>query len=126
MHLHSRDQQSSRELVAGIMRDRIGDEALAGRMVPDFALGCRRMTPGSGYLESLTRDNVHVVHDSVVRLTEKGVVDAAGVEHEVDVVVSTGTECTATPTGAPDQYPPFPFSFHHRSGSISNKWQSPV
>jgi cation diffusion facilitator CzcD-associated flavoprotein CzcO len=88
MHLHSPDQQSSRELVAGIMRDRINDEKLSAQLIPDFSLGCRRMTPGSGYLESLTRDNVHVVHESVVRMTERGVIDAAGMEHEVDVVVS--------------------------------------
>lgn len=87
MHLHSDDQKSSRKLIADIMADKINDEALTKRMVPDFALGCRRMTPGSGYLESLTKPNVEVVHQSVVRLTKTGVVDGAGIEHEVDVVV---------------------------------------
>lgn len=87
MHLHSDDQKSSRKLIADIMADKINDEALTKRMVPDFALGCRRMTPGSGYLESLTKPNVEVVHESVIRLTKTGVVDGAGVEHEVDVVV---------------------------------------
>jgi cation diffusion facilitator CzcD-associated flavoprotein CzcO len=87
MHLHSEDQKNSRKLIADIMAAKINDEKITKRMVPDFALGCRRMTPGSGYLESLTKHNVQVVHESVVRLTKNGVVDGSGVEHEVDVVV---------------------------------------
>ncbi|KAF3003284.1 hypothetical protein E8E14_006499 [Neopestalotiopsis sp. 37M] len=98
MHLHSDDQKSSRKLIADIMADKINDEALTKRMVPDFALGCRRMTPGSGYLESLTKPNVEVVHESVVRLTKTGVVDGAGIEHEVDVVVcATGFDTSFAP-----------------------------
>lgn len=87
MHLHSDDQKNSRKLIADIMAQKINNEVLTKRMVPDFALGCRRMTPGSAYLESLTKENIEVIHESVVRLTKTGVVDAAGVEHEVDVVV---------------------------------------
>ncbi|KAI1862728.1 uncharacterized protein JN550_010065 [Neoarthrinium moseri] len=98
MHLNSEDQNSSRQLIASIMAEKINDEKLTKRMVPKFALGCRRMTPGSGYLESLTKDNVEVVHESVVRLTETGVVDESGIEHEVDVVVcATGFDTSFTP-----------------------------
>lgn len=87
VHLHSEDQKRSRQLIAEIMADKIHDEHIARRMIPDFALGCRRMTPGSGYLESLTKENVEVIHESVVRLTEKGLVDQSGTEHEADVIV---------------------------------------
>lgn len=98
MHLHSQDQKNSRDLIANMMRDKIGNDKIAKKMVPDFALGCRRMTPGSGYLESLTKDNVEVIHESVTRLTETGVVDASGVEHEVDVVIcATGFDTSFTP-----------------------------
>ncbi|ERS95329.1 hypothetical protein HMPREF1624_08207 [Sporothrix schenckii ATCC 58251] len=98
MHRNSVDQKNSRELIAKIMRERLDNDALAAKMVPGFALGCRRMTPGSNYLEALSKDNVQVVHDSVVRLTETGVVDASGVEHPVDVVVcATGFDTSFTP-----------------------------
>ncbi|MCU7707514.1 hypothetical protein, partial [Streptomyces albidoflavus] len=54
MHLHSKDQQNSRGLIRDLMYEKLGhDDGLTKKMVPDFALGCRRMTPGSGYLESL-------------------------------------------------------------------------
>ena len=67
-------------------------------MTPAFALGCRRMTPGDGYLESLSKDNVETIHESVVRFTENGVVDATGVERQVDVVAcATGFDTSFTP-----------------------------
>lgn len=98
MHLHSDDQKNSRELIAALMRDKLNNEKLAAKMVPEFALGCRRMTPGSGYLESLSAKNVEVVHESVTRLTETGVVDESGVEHPVDAVIcATGFDTSFTP-----------------------------
>jgi cation diffusion facilitator CzcD-associated flavoprotein CzcO len=67
-------------------------------MIPDFALGCRRMTPGSGYLQSLRAPNVEVVTESVTKLTEDGIVDESGHEHKVDVVVfATGFDTSFTP-----------------------------
>ncbi|OAA60207.1 Flavin monooxygenase-like protein [Niveomyces insectorum RCEF 264] len=98
MHINSKDQKSSRELIASLMRDRLNNDKLATKLVPDFALGCRRMTPGSDYLESLSRDNVQVIHESVTSLTETGVVDGSGVEHAVDVVIcATGFDTSFTP-----------------------------
>ena len=98
MHLHSKDQKSSRELIANLMADKLGSEVLSSKMVPQFALGCRRMTPGSGYLESLSKENVQTVHQSVLKLTETGVVDEDGVEHVVDVVIcATGFDTSFTP-----------------------------
>ena len=99
MHLKSKDQKASRELVADIMSEQLGhDEKLTRQMIPPFALGCRRMTPGSGYLQSLRAPNVEVVNSSAVRLTEDGIIDESGVERKVDVVVcATGFDTSFTP-----------------------------
>jgi cation diffusion facilitator CzcD-associated flavoprotein CzcO len=98
MHMHSADQKNSRKLISDLMVNKIGDEKISKKMIPEFALGCRRMTPGSGYLESLTKDNVEVIHESAVRLTETGIVDESGIEHEVDVVIcATGFDTSFTP-----------------------------
>ena len=94
MHMNSKDQKSSRELIQNLILERLNNEKLSTQMAPTFALVCRRMTPGSGYLESLSQDNVQTVHESVVRCTEKGLVDESGNEHEVDVIVcATGEFC---------------------------------
>src|SRR4051812_25046426 len=99
MHKKSKDQKVSRDLVADLMANQLGhDERLTKKMIPEFALGCRRMTPGSGYLESLIKENVQVVTESVSKLTEKGVVDESGNEYEVDVVIcATGFDVSFSP-----------------------------
>ena len=50
-------------------------------------LGCRRLTPGDGYLEALTEDNVEPVFDNIAEITEKGLKTVAGNFYEVDVII---------------------------------------
>jgi cation diffusion facilitator CzcD-associated flavoprotein CzcO len=99
MHRTSKDQKASRDLVADIMREQLdNDSFLTKKMIPGFDLGCRRMTPGSGYLQSLRKGNVQVVAESVVKFTKDGLVDDSGTEHKVDVVVcATGFDISFTP-----------------------------
>ena len=96
MHLHSTDQKSSREYVAASMRKKLGDDPhLTERLIPEFALGCRRMTPGSDYLQSLRRDNVEPITASAVEFTAHGILDESGRETEVDVIIcATGFDVT--------------------------------
>ena len=96
MHLHSTDQTTSREYVAASMRKKLrNDPRLTECLIPNFALGCRRMTPGSDYLQSLRRDNVHVITDSAVEVTADGIIDEGGTESKVDVIIcATGFDVT--------------------------------
>jgi cation diffusion facilitator CzcD-associated flavoprotein CzcO len=103
------------------MSDRLNDEKLVKKMVPPFALGCRRMTPGTGYLESLTKPNVQTVHESIVRITEDSIVDASGTETKVDAIIcATGFDTSFSPhfkiygrNGAEiqDQFGDFPVAY---------------
>lgn len=54
---------------------------------PEFAPGCRRITPGDPFVYAVQKPNAEVVFKSVTRLTKDGVVDAEGVERKCDVVV---------------------------------------
>ncbi len=71
------------------MRRRLqGDERLIDAIVPkDFIVGCRRPTPGNGYLEALLQPNVRVDTKMFQKITEKGFIDGDGKEVEVDIVV---------------------------------------
>ncbi|TKA62678.1 hypothetical protein B0A49_09983 [Cryomyces minteri] len=65
---------------------------------PAFAPGCRRLTPGPGYLEALVEDNVSFVRDQISAVEEKGVRTADGKLHEIDVLVcATGFHTSAPP-----------------------------
>ena len=45
-HLRREDQRKSRELVENLMKEQLNhNERLVKHLVPDFSLGCRRMTP---------------------------------------------------------------------------------
>ena len=68
---------------------------------PDFAPGCRRLTPGPGFLEALVEDNVDFIRDGISRIESNGVVTADGKLHEIDVLVCATGFHTAAP-------PPFP------------------
>ncbi|KAN0105870.1 FAD/NAD(P)-binding domain containing protein [Hyaloscypha variabilis] len=54
--------------------------------VPSWSPGCRRLSPGQGYLEALLQDNVNPCLDEIIKVTAGGVLTADGTEHEVDIL----------------------------------------
>jgi cation diffusion facilitator CzcD-associated flavoprotein CzcO len=99
MHPDSVDQKMSREFVATSMKEKLGNNPrLIERLVPNFALGCRRMTPGSDFSKSLTRDNIEVITSSATAFTEDGIIDESGKETKVEVIIcATGFEGARPP-----------------------------
>lgn len=71
------------------MRQRLnGNQRLINAIVPTkFVVGCRRPTPGNGYLEALLEPNVRVFTRMFQKITPKGFIDDEGNEHEVDAVI---------------------------------------
>lgn len=64
----------------------------------EFGIGCRRQTFAYGYLEALTHPKSTVLLQPPKTFTAKGVLDAEGVEHEVDMVIAaTGYDQSLTP-----------------------------
>ena len=71
---------------------------LCSRLIPDWSLGCRRITPGEGYLESLTQPNVQLVTSGVTSATEDSVVTADGQTFKVDIIAcATGFDVSLKP-----------------------------
>ena len=55
-------------------------------VTPHYDMGCKRILLSDDYYPALTRSNVTVA-PALDRITPTGIVDAAGVEHPVDVIV---------------------------------------
>ncbi|MEU5260786.1 NAD(P)/FAD-dependent oxidoreductase [Amycolatopsis sp. NPDC021455] len=73
----------------------IRDPRLRRKVTPDYTMGCKRVLVSNDYYPALARDNVEVVTDGVREVRERSIVDAAGVEHEADVIVyGTGFHVT--------------------------------
>ncbi|KAM3417956.1 hypothetical protein BST61_g6168 [Cercospora zeina] len=78
----------------------VGDQSLAEALIPkQFPVGCKRPTPGTGYLEALTQPNVTTFTGSgLERVTAKGFLSPDGKEHEVDVIIcATGFDTSWVP-----------------------------
>ena len=78
----------------------VPDPELRAKVTPDYTIGCKRILPSNRWYPALAEDNVELVTDGVVKATATGVVDAAGVEREADVIVfGTGFQVTDMPVG---------------------------
>ncbi|KAI3194517.1 hypothetical protein CBS147311_8552 [Penicillium roqueforti] len=88
------------EMISQMIKARVGPDRqdLAKLFTPDFSPGCRRPTPGDGFLEALTEDNVRVITSGITRFTEKGIETKEGVEHEFDLIIcATGFDVAFAP-----------------------------
>lgn len=56
-------------------------------MRPEYPPGCRRLTPGPGYLEALVQHNVEFVGSGISKVTETGLWDETGKFYEVDAII---------------------------------------
>ncbi|KAH8903537.1 FAD/NAD(P)-binding domain-containing protein [Coniochaeta sp. PMI_546] len=96
------DNQALRDQFTEIMRKRLAKKPeLLNDIVPDFSPNCRRLTPGPGYLEAITEDNVDYIRTPIKRFTESGIETTDGKHREVDAIFcATGANV--------DMIPPFP------------------
>ncbi|GAA5983688.1 hypothetical protein JCM10908_000381 [Rhodotorula pacifica] len=71
---------------------------IAKAFIPNFAVGCRRLTPGPGYLEALCEDHVDFVSSPIERITETGIRCADGTSREYDTIIcATGFDTSYRP-----------------------------
>lgn len=72
--------------------------AILASMSPDFGVGCRRLTPGPGYLEALCQENVEFLSDKIESIDTDGIILENEKEFKLDVLVcATGFNTTAIP-----------------------------
>lgn len=84
-------------------------------LLPSFSPGCRRLTPGPGYLEALTQPNVDFITSPISRISETAIHTADGKSHEIDALVcATGFKSSAPP--------PFPLTGSNGL-TMTKKWE---
>ena len=80
--------ERERAVVTGHIESAFVDRPdLRAVMTPDYPFKCKRYVVSSNFYPALLRDNVEVVPRGVVSVREHAVVDEAGVEHPIDVLV---------------------------------------
>ncbi|KAH7084374.1 hypothetical protein FB567DRAFT_498334 [Paraphoma chrysanthemicola] len=96
---HSDAQKNAQRLITESMKQLLKNHPdLAERLIPKFEVGCRRVTPGRGYLEALTQPNARVVTSGIQKIVANGVISNDGELHEVDAIVAaTGFQTSFVP-----------------------------
>lgn len=81
------------------MKEKLGkDSPLLKHILPTFAVGCRRPTPGNGYLEALAKENVRVVTDAISEIVPEGIKTSTGEILKVDMLIcATGFDMSFCP-----------------------------
>ena len=80
------------------MKAKIQNESLEQLLIPKWGVGCRRLTPGINYLETLVSEKVSIVYGDVKQITERGCVCDDGKEYPVDVLIcATGFDVSFRP-----------------------------
>ncbi|KAJ7150403.1 FAD/NAD-binding domain-containing protein [Mycena filopes] len=112
-------QESGRAAFKEDMLRRLASKpAIAEHLIPDFAVGCRRLTPGPGYLEALCQDNVDFIPTEIKQILPTGIETVDGKFNELDIIVCATGFDTSFQLGFPiigrggvklsDKYKPHP------------------
>ncbi|KAF5854531.1 hypothetical protein GGP41_007336 [Bipolaris sorokiniana] len=98
-HRGSEQQQNMRQYMESLMRQRLENPELEKVLIPEWSVGCRRLTPGTDYLESLRDDNVQTVFGEITEITPTGIVCSDGKgDYPVNVLIcATGFNTTLKP-----------------------------
>ncbi|RTE75112.1 hypothetical protein BHE90_010446 [Fusarium euwallaceae] len=94
------ESQEANEFSYNDMTTKLNNDArLVDKIVPkNFNVGCRRPTPGNGYLEALVGDKTTTFTETIHSITPNGFKDQAGNEYECDVIITaTGFDTSYRP-----------------------------
>ncbi|OBT89187.1 hypothetical protein VE02_01661 [Pseudogymnoascus sp. 03VT05] len=95
----SEEQEEAKRFLTHEMTTKLAaKKSLVEHIVPDFAVGCRRPTPGNGYLEALIDPKVRVVTDEIPEIVPEGIKLVTGEVIKVDTFIcATGFDISFAP-----------------------------
>ncbi|KAF1949519.1 monooxygenase [Byssothecium circinans] len=94
----SKLQIEMKEMLRRSMKFALKDKDMEAALVPEWGVGCRRLAPDTGYLNSVTKPNVRIVKAGVSAFYSEGCVDELGERHHVEVIIcATGYDTSFVP-----------------------------
>lgn len=93
----SPEAQALQTRTENYMKLALQSDATLSTLLPSFTVGCRRVTPGDGYLKALTASNVAVISEAV-EICNRGIkLNTGEVIHLDAIVCATGFDCSFVP-----------------------------
>lgn len=95
----SPEQATAKAGVVEAMKQRLGEHNthLHEKLIPEWKLGCRRLTFGEGYLEALQKPNVTVEMNQIQEINDKGIITTASTEEFDIIICATGFNVSFAP-----------------------------
>ncbi|KAE8383907.1 hypothetical protein BDV26DRAFT_299342 [Aspergillus bertholletiae] len=108
-------QQEFSESMAARLGTSEKGRRLADLLIPTFPVGCRRLTPGQGFLEALMKPSVDTHWNNLQEITEDGILLKSGETLELDAIIcATGFDTSFKPR----------FSLIGKGGvELTEKWE---
>lgn len=98
MMTSSAESQMVRKLFQTRMREYLTDDKIYRPLLPDFAVGCRRLTPGNPFMKAIQKPNVSLHKAAVNQVRGSTVIGDNGDEVEVDTLTcATGFDVGYVP-----------------------------
>ena len=92
------NEEMKRKFVEIMKKRLVQKPELLEELVPDFSPNCRRLTPGPGYLEAISADNVEFIKTPITRLASTGIETTDGKIRKVDAIFcATGANIDMVP-----------------------------
>ncbi len=84
-----------KRMITRNMEKRIDDPELRKKIIPDYAIGCKRILLSDNYLETLNRNNVSLNTDGIDHINASGISTKSGAQIDADLIVlATGFDPT--------------------------------
>ncbi|EGV65316.1 hypothetical protein PSN45_002536 [Yamadazyma tenuis] len=95
-----KEQNEARAYAENEMKEKLASKPeIAEKVIPqDFGVGCRRPTPGNGFLEALCDEKSNLVFSDIDEINETGLRTKDGEQHDFDVLIcATGFDVSWIP-----------------------------
>lgn len=115
--MDSKEQAEAKLYSQNEMKTKLAyNERLTKALIPEFGVGCRRPTPGNGFLEALGKPNVKVATDAISEIVPEGVKLSTGEVIKIDTFIcATGFDISFFPR----------FKMTGRQGAVlSEQWRT--
>ncbi|KAF2123432.1 putative FAD-containing monooxygenase [Dothidotthia symphoricarpi CBS 119687] len=96
-HKDSSTQKQKRQEMASWMEDRIADPVLREKLIPNYELGCRRISPGEPFLRILQESNVKCIFNPIASCEPEGLKTQDGIEASDVIIAATGFNTSFRP-----------------------------
>ena len=75
------------KLAEAFIKYQVKDKTTAQKLIPDFVMGCKRILISNKYFPTFNRENVELITDGIVELTENSIISKDGQERPIDCLI---------------------------------------